>query len=490
MTTRAIRYLRCSSLSQASEDRLGLPRQRTAAMRTEMKFGLECAFEIHDIITGASAIDAREQLNRLPELAREHGANAVSLSEVDRLSRDLHQGHLILNALVQTELDIYANDLRGRVNVRDLESIKEFNARLQQASEERQRTRERTYGGRLEKALRGEPPNPLNAYGYRDGEINEAQAHWVRWIFERLQTRGLQTVAKELNKRGVPPPRGEMWRKTHILQIADNPTYIGRYLFGREGICTDSSCGERRSGTVTEQRRGYAICKRCGSKMKINAIEIPVEAIITPELRAAVDAARERRKVNHNRVGTRRDTFLLQGRIICGVCRKTMSGETNRGKHHYYFCRRATKSLESNHQAERCPHRRYYPVAPLHDAVREQLVRIFSDVEALEELLGTPPPPQRDYSEDRQRLMDKLQRVRDAYDDGVYDLPEMKRRSKAVEAELAAIPTPKPQPKRPSLATYQGRVNEALEGPLWAVMEAARCRVVVAPDGFELEFLV
>ena len=55
------------------------------------------------------------------------------------------------------------------------------------------------------------------------------QVEAVRWIFAAYLEPGasLATVARELNRRGVPPPRGKPWTRYTVRDIITNPRYQG-----------------------------------------------------------------------------------------------------------------------------------------------------------------------------------------------------------------------------------------------------------------------
>lgn len=75
-------------------------------------------------------------------------------------------------------------------------------------------------------------------YGYRkdletgDLVIDEKNAQIVREIFEMyLNGSGCRGIADELNKRGVTPPAGKMWRQNRIGEILASVNYVGDILW-------------------------------------------------------------------------------------------------------------------------------------------------------------------------------------------------------------------------------------------------------------------
>ncbi|NLD75005.1 MAG: recombinase family protein, partial [Chloroflexi bacterium] len=83
-------------------------------------------------------------------------------------------------------------------------------------------------------------------YGYRLENhksiwiVDEAEAHWVRYIFRRrLEGAGAPTIARELMARGVRSPGGarapqgaEFWHTRTLLNILANPAYYGGVRWG------------------------------------------------------------------------------------------------------------------------------------------------------------------------------------------------------------------------------------------------------------------
>jgi DNA invertase Pin-like site-specific DNA recombinase len=101
----------------------------------------------------------------------------------------------------------------------------------------------RSYGYRTEAASNG-----------RRMVIDEAEAAHVRWMFER-HAEGWSPVslAHELNRLGVPAPRGGTWAVSAIfgtaqrgLGILNNQLYIGRVLWNRRQWLKDPETGARR----------------------------------------------------------------------------------------------------------------------------------------------------------------------------------------------------------------------------------------------------
>ena len=106
------------------------------------------------------------------------------------------------------------------------------------------------------------------SYGYRsepdtlpDGTvrgrrlaIDQAQAEWVRWIFDRCGTDGwpARRIVHELNSRGIPAPRSGTWAVSGLygapsrgLGVLNNELYIGRHVWNRTQWIADPETGKR-----------------------------------------------------------------------------------------------------------------------------------------------------------------------------------------------------------------------------------------------------
>lgn len=100
------------------------------------------------------------------------------------------------------------------------------------------------------------------SYGYRTAEapggrrliVDEVEAEQVRWIFARYaEGWSPVAIAHELNRRGIPSPRGGTWAVSAIhgsatrgLGLLHNELYAGRVLWNRRQWLKDPETGRRR----------------------------------------------------------------------------------------------------------------------------------------------------------------------------------------------------------------------------------------------------
>ncbi len=120
--------------------------------------------------------------------------------------------------------------------------------------------REKTHRGLVGQFARGYIVGG-HCFGYRilrdEGgsryEIDEAQARWVRQIFDRYAAgEGVQRIAHDLNRQGAPAPRGRSWAVSAIYGspvkgagILNNQLYAGRYVWNRSQWLKDPDTGKR-----------------------------------------------------------------------------------------------------------------------------------------------------------------------------------------------------------------------------------------------------
>lgn len=189
---------------------------------------------------------------------------------------------------------------------------------------------DKTHRGLMGQALDGYSAGGL-PYGYaseHDGRgfrrvILEAQAEWVRWMFDRY-TRGHspRAIAAELNRLGVPTARGGQWSISAIypdakhVGVLANPLYNGRQVWNRTKWIKDPATGRRKRQLRPES-----------------------EWVITdhPELKIIDDdtwqAARDRAQAIRNHTAKQREAssnpiarggrgpkYLFTGLLRCGAC--------------------------------------------------------------------------------------------------------------------------------------------------------------------------
>lgn len=303
-TIKAAIYIRTSTAEQA--ERYGPAAQLAECKRYAQLQGLEVVKEYQDEVSGAQT--QRPALQRL--MADANKFQAVIVYHQDRLARDTPLSYSLLAALSELGLELHSasSGLLKRDTIFGILSVI--------AEDERRRILERTQSGRLQKALRGQLPSKVDAYGYIYTKgvgavvVDSEAAQVVCRIFEEAaEGKSWRSIALGLSLEGIRPPRRvQDWNPNCIRYMVKNPVYRGEFVFGRV-----------RSKTIKEP------------------ISIAVPAIVSPELWAL--AQRPTRALT-----SRTGQFALTGHIRCGLCGGTMSGKTTfNGWKHYkkYKCNRS-----------------------------------------------------------------------------------------------------------------------------------------------------
>ncbi len=185
----------------------------------------------------------------------------------------------------------------------------------------------KTHRGLMGQALEGYSAGGL-PYGYTsisDGTghkrlINEEQAQWVRFVFERYAAGASpRKIADELNQQGVLSPRGGTWAHSAIypdtkgVGMLGNPIYNGRQVWNRTTWTKDPISGRRRRNMRPQSE--WVIVD--SPELKI----IDNDTWHACESRARL-AKRDTasKKADGKGSGGRGPKFLFSGLLKCGVC--------------------------------------------------------------------------------------------------------------------------------------------------------------------------
>jgi site-specific DNA recombinase len=165
------------------------------------------------------------------------------------------------------------------------------------------------------------------SYGYRmireigpDGEIERGrreidpgQAAVIRRIFEEyVAGRSPRAIATDLNREGIPSPRGRTWNastinghRQRLHGILQNPLYSGKMIYGRLTYRKDPESGVREPRLVESDKWVH--------------IDVPEWRIVAAETWEKAQRMRARHST-HRPHQARRPRHLLSGLLRCGVC--------------------------------------------------------------------------------------------------------------------------------------------------------------------------
>src|SRR5262249_59003093 len=144
----------------------------------------------------------------------------------------------------------------------------------------------------------------------------------VRLLFAWLvdEQRTIRGMARELNRLGVPAPRGPVWGPATVRDIVANPLYAGRAYYGR------------REATGHGRRRRW--------RPQAAWVAVPVPPLISEARFARAQAQLAENRVR--RSGRPGRFYLLRGLVVCGRCgwRWTGHATTRRAGGVEYRCGR------------------------------------------------------------------------------------------------------------------------------------------------------
>ena len=188
--------------------------------------------------------------------------------------------------------------------------------------------------------LKGLPPHLTNLYGMRwkndrlvpNDDYAKASDVW------RLALEGntLTGIARELQRRGVPSPRGlAVWRPNTIRAMLHNRTYAGVI----EALKTES---------IEPRHRGSTGYGRTSRRVRPPEERILLRGLVAQPIITEAQFELVQHNLQDNQKmaprNTKRRKYLLQGLVRCGMCGRTYGGVVHRthrgvGQYAYHYCR-------------------------------------------------------------------------------------------------------------------------------------------------------
>ena len=340
---RAIIYSRVSTDAQ-ERDGTSLDTQERACDELTADRGWRVVRRIREAASGG--VLERDGLDELRAALRRGEAEVVVAFAVDRLSRSQNHIGILFDEFERAgvRLEFVTERFEDTAVGRFILAARAFIAEV-----EREKIAERTMRGKEERARSGRIPQAFGrgCYGYTYNpdtgrrEVEPFQAAVVRRIFERYAaSRSFSAVANELNDSGIPAFSGGRWYPITVRRVLLNDAYIGRTVYRRTKRVPVRAPGARRHTRVIE-------------RPEEERIEIPgaTPPIVDDDLWSRVQAILndpERTK----RRSTPKRTYLLRGRLRCGLCRSAMVGHTltSKGRSYaYYRCRHAYARNTGHH---------------------------------------------------------------------------------------------------------------------------------------------
>jgi len=409
----------------------------------------------------SGAILKRPDLERLRDLAAEGQIETILVYSPDRLSRKYAYQVLLMEEFARHGVEtVFIKSPQASTPEEQL--LVQFQGMI--AEYERAQIAERTRRGKKHRAKSGSV-NVLSGapYGYRYVkksetsvayyEIVEEEASIVREVYRWYTEEALSIgqIYRRLNALGVETRRGKStWDRSTVWAMLRNPAYKGTACFGK------TERAERKKITRLLRKRG-GFSPRCScsrERPREEWIEIPVPPIIRED---TFSLARER--LERNKQFSPRHTkepTLLQGLLVCSECGYALyrtSTRTSKRKLYYYRCLGSDDYRYPD--GRKCTNR---PIRQdfLDDVVWKQVMQLFEDPDLIRNEINRRIQEARNSNPARARketLVNEIARIKngidrllDAYQEGLVQLPELRgrvhglrKRDSALTSELQSI---------------------------------------------------
>ncbi|TNC16502.1 recombinase family protein [Methylobacterium terricola] len=267
--------------------------------------------------SGASIL-GRDGLISLMAQAREHAFDAVIVEHSDRLARSMRDTGDLFDRFTFLGIELRSVHSGGKL---DATMAGLFGLVGQMQREEGAKKVRRGMAG----VIRSGRHAGGRAYGYRPvpgqrGElaIDEAEAAIVRRVLtEYANGRQPRDIASDLNREGVPPPRGRHWNASTIngnsargTGLVFNELYVGRIVWNKVQMLKNPDTGRRVS--------------RPNPKELWQAVEAPRLRIVSDDVWDRVRAVKATRTNDYPQF-VRRQPYLLSGLLRCHACGSGLS---------------------------------------------------------------------------------------------------------------------------------------------------------------------
>lgn len=439
----AAMYVRVSTQRQKEEATIDSQKELLLRFARTKGFEISPDWIFEDNGVSGSTL-ARPALDKLRDYASESLFDHVFVLSPDRLSRKYAYQAILIDEFKSNNVTLVFQNSPNPQTAAD-------NLLLQMqgmfAEYERAQIAERSRRGKKHKAKQGHVSVLSQApYGYRyiKGtkelssyfEIIEREAIVVKIIFdlyvkERLS---ISKIKEHLSNKQIKSAQGKLeWSRSSINNVLSNSTYQGIAYYGkREKSEPDPT---RLASRRTRLKGRYKAKKSHCERNKSEWIEIPVPAIIDPEM---FDAAQGLLKKNKKQsLRNSKPGSLLQGLISCKECGyafiNVFSGKKVNG-YSYYRCSRIDKKCTNSGIA----------MASLDKAVWNSIISMLETPDLIQQeverrLTDLEKAPMRQREKLLEGKLIKLEtesnRLLDAYQNECIDLSELKERMGRIKRE-------------------------------------------------------
>ena len=390
-------YMRVSTEDQAREG-FSLPEQKER-LEAYCKFK---GFVIKDYYTDAGISaktgNYRPEFERLKEDIKSKKINTIIALKQDRITRSIFDWEELMRFL--EENDAYLDCVNDDINTTNANGKMVSRILMSVSQQEIERTSERTKVGLAGAIKQGHIPHqaPL---GYKHDNKKLVIDHLTRDVVIRifeLYHKGMsyQKISTLFNKEQVLGKTN--WRDSSIVAILENEIYKGDFVHGKR----------------TKHPTYY---------------ENVVEPIVSKEMWEECQVQKKKNSKSYQRTLT----YLFLQKLRCPKCNRILGGKATQKKngniYYYYYCHDCKINFKESLVEE------YF-----NDFVNE-LVEYDSVVNQffLPMIKQKFDEPQEELKKDINKQKDKLERIKRAYINGVFNLEEYNDERKLVESALEKL---------------------------------------------------
>ena len=395
----------------------------------------------------------RPGLDRLRDRVKEGTIDRVLMASPDRLARNYVHQMVLLEEFAQAGC---GGEFLDQPLGQDPQAHLRLQIRGAVAEYERTLIAERMRRGRQRKLQAGMllpwtiPPDGYRLHPDRPRDpagvqIEPTEGAMVQEVFARyLEADGTRLgLAKHLLQLGIRSPRGNRrWSAASLHGLLSNPAYTGNLYIGR----TQARPARRRRSAT--HPLGKPASSQDPTPPELWTLVTTIPALVSQE---DFDRVQAKLALNKQRASRNNKTHadLLRALVSCGVCQSACIARTTTHGHSYYVCRCAAQPVSSQHDP-RCT-ARYSPAQQLDALVWQDLCDLLTHPEwiayALQRAHGGYWLPQELQArkealrKGQLSVTNQLERLTEAYVQGVIPLVEYQRRRQELEQKHQALAT-------------------------------------------------
>ncbi|MCI3920399.1 recombinase family protein [Paenibacillus sp. TRM 82003] len=270
-------------------------------------------YRIFEEIGSSDTIEYRKEFSKLLGEVTLGLHDAVVAVQWDRITRGetLEYG-LIKKAFVDSNT-LFIMPTGEYVDFSKEDIFQEFRALVSRS--ELINTKERMREGKIAGAKRGEWVNGAAPYGYeyihktkKLAPHAENREHYRFMVESYVSGMPIYEIAFELNRRGIPSPKGSHWQDGTIGRMLQNEAYLGTVIFGKsEGSAHKN---KKTKPLRTKEEEEWIITKNAHEPLLSQEEYDEIQRLLSIRQKVPVKA--------------RQGAYLFSGLIYCGDCGKAM----------------------------------------------------------------------------------------------------------------------------------------------------------------------